>query len=157
MKKSTKKIIISIVIILVLGMSSIAFVATGLLGNTQQQQQSQQLTSPIVKGEVDAATETAYIQNGFTWVKYYYTEKDPSFTFFIESLPQAYPTASGQPQIIVQELNEQYSNETNYVTITSLAGQESFSADPTKIVSSLCNLLTITPFECLINTNNNTI
>ena len=140
-----------------MGLSSIAFVATGLLGFNQQTQQAKQLSSPVVEGEVDTLTESTYIQNGFTWVKYYYEQPDQNFLFYIQSLPQVYALPSGQTQLIVQKINTKYLNESSYVIITSPQGQESFQPDIRRIAEAMCKLLTVTPFECLLkNINQNT-
>ncbi len=157
MKKSTKKLMMALGIILIFGLSSISFVATSFFGGQQQQQQFQQLSSPIVDGEVDLLTENTYVENGFTWIKYYYTETDSEFMPFVESLPQAFPANPGQNQIIVQKINEKYLNETNYVVITSPAGQESFSPDKNMTVNALCRLLTIAPLECALRNFNGTL
>lgn len=149
MKKSTKKLIISLIIIIIMGLSSIAYVATGIFGS-ENQQKSGELTSAIVKGEVASGTESTYVQRGYTWIKYYPNNADENFTAFIESLPQVYFTASGQIQIIVQELSDVNSSDT--VVISSLNGQQSLS-DKANITQSLCTLLYSPPIECLLSNN----
>jgi hypothetical protein len=78
-------------------------------------------------------------------------------------LPSALTTPAGQTQIFLQKINSTYANETDYVIITSSAGSDSFSdLSESKVVASLCNLLTLTPVECglqnlLIANNNNSL
>src|SRR3989338_5629545 len=105
MKKSTKKILMALGIILIFGMSSIAFVATGLLGGTQNTNQFTPLESPVVEGELDPIYESTYVGNGFTWVKFYYTYATQEFLSFMDSFPQSFATPTGQFQIIVQKIN----------------------------------------------------
>ncbi len=156
MKKSTKKLLMSLSIILIFGLSSIAFVATGLLGNSggnTQGQQIEQLTSPVVEGNVDPAVETAYIQHGFTWIKYYYKIQDPSFLSFLEGLQQSF-TTNNQVQVIIQKINSSYANEASYIIVESQYGQDSFVPDNNRTISALCKLLYVTPVECAVRNLN---
>jgi len=155
MKKSTKKLLMALGIILIFGMSSIAFVATGLLGGAQNTNKFTPLESPVVEGELAPIYESTYVGNGFTWIKFYHTNATQEFLSFMDSLPQSFTTTGGQFQIIVQKINSKYLNETNYMIITSNAGQESFSdVSEQKVFDSLCRLLTVTPIDCtLANTN----
>jgi hypothetical protein len=149
MKKSTKKLLMSLSIILIFGLSSIAFVATGIFGANPEQNQPKQV-KPVFEGEVDQQTENAYIQKGFTWLKYYYTGFDLELSTYIDSLPQIFQTPNGQTQMIVQKLDKAYLNETNYIIVESLAGSDEFPASINNITDTLCRLLTITPAECMI-------
>jgi hypothetical protein len=149
MKKSTKKFAISLFIILTFGLSSIAYVVTSFVNpSTQENPSAKQLSSYIVDNDVDPLTESTYVQNGFTWVKYYYENLDQKYLDFLQGLQETFSTPSGQKQIVIQKINSKYLNETSYVIITSPAGQESFSPDRNSAVSSFCRLLTITPIEC---------
>lgn len=145
--------IIVTIIILIFGMSSIAFVATNLTGG-HQQRQFQQLANSVVAGELDPIYESTYVQNGFTWLKFYYTSSGPMFLSFVDSLPSTYTTNSGQIQLIVQKLNYGYAGNQQYVIISSPQGVREIDApDETKIVNALCELLTVTPAECIFAFN----
>ncbi len=151
MKKSTQRYIMVFSIILIFGMSSIAFVATGLFGNSgdQQQQQFKPLPNPVVEGELEPVYENTYVQNGFTWLKFYYKEPKQEFLLFVDSLPQAYTTNTGQTQLIVQKINSEYAGNENYIIISSQQGVENIEElNESKIINSLCRLLTVVPAEC---------
>jgi hypothetical protein len=148
MKKHTKQYLIVLFIILIFGMSTIAFVTTGFLGGTGGNQ-FKPLASPIVEGELDPIYENTYIQKGFTWLKFYYTDADPRFLAFIDSLPEAYATNTGQTQMIVQKINKDYAGKQQYVVVSSQQGVDEIeNPDKMKIVNSLCALLTFIPAEC---------
>lgn len=155
MKKSTKQLIIVLFIILMFGMSTIAFVVTGIVGNTQQQQQQfRPLESTVVEGDLDPVYESTYIQKGFTWLKFYYTEADAAFLSFIDSLPSAYTTNNGQTQLIVQKINSAYGSNSNYIIVSSQQGVEELTEnDESEIVQALCRLLTVVPAECAFVSN----
>lgn len=148
MKKSTKKTIAALVIILIFGMSSIAFIVTSAFPGGEQEQ-FQPLTNFVVEGDIDPAYEATYVQNGFTWMKFYYEEADPIFLSFIDSLPATYVTGFGQQQLVVQKINSAYGNSSQYAAISSLQGLEEIeNPDEVKLTESLCRLLVVTPSEC---------
>lgn len=70
MKKSTKKIVMSLFIILIFGLSSIAYVATSFFGPKENTQQNS-VQSYFIDGNIDIQTENTYVQNGYTWIKFY--------------------------------------------------------------------------------------
>lgn len=154
MKKSTKKAVMALIIVLIFGLSSVAFFFTGLTGfqNNQNQNQFTPLTNSIVKGPLPAIYKQTYVQSGWTWIEVYAAEPNTFVDQYIEPLPTTFVTPSGQPQIIVQEFNQTYNNETLYTIMTSSAAEQSFSgADAEKLFSGLCTVLTYQPVECSFN------
>ncbi|MCX6815334.1 MAG: hypothetical protein NT120_00595 [Candidatus Aenigmarchaeota archaeon] len=151
MKKSTQKTLMAVIIIFVFGGSILSFAALSFFDTPQTNQQ--QITSNIVNGPIDQSYQSTYVQNGFTWIKFYYTTADQNFISFMESLPSTLTTVNGQPQIILEKINSTYTNETNYIIISNRLGDESFAdLSEEKVMESLCRLLTVTPLECgLIN------
>jgi hypothetical protein len=154
MKKSTKKTIMALSIVLIFGLSSIAFFFTGITGYgaQQQSQEFKPLTTNVVEGKLDPLYKETYVNNGYTWVEFYYGDKQNIFMSFMDSLPSSFTTPTGQPQIVVQKFNETYANESIYFIMTSNYGVEKFSGDEAdKMFDVLCRLLTFTPIECSFN------
>ena len=104
MKKKTQNTIFAIVVIVIFVGSSVAFFATGTYGGgTQQGDDLEPLTSTVIEGEIDPRLETAYLQGGFTFLKYYSDER-PLETY-VDSLPETTQLAQNQRQMFVQKLN----------------------------------------------------
>jgi len=152
MKKKNKQIIAALAMVLIFGFSSIAFVAGSLTGVTQNSGAAQ-LTSFVIDGEVDAATQAAYMEAGYTFLKYYGAGSDVLAENFINSLPSRLSTSDGQAQLFV--INVQ--GDTQSVQIQSFSGFETANAtDQNSVIESLCRLLTVTPIECSLRTLNET-
>lgn len=149
----------SVFIILIFGFSSIAFYASSVV--SPQEGELKPLTSTVVEGDVDYRLEGAYVNAGFTWVRYYdeNMDSDPLFVSYLDSLPQAMSTPNGQAQIIVQKLRQRYLNESRYFIASNQRGQRTLSGpDETSVFNALCEILTVTPLECTISSifNQNT-
>jgi hypothetical protein len=145
MKKSTKNQIIVLVIVLIFFSSSFAYIATSFGAGGQNNNQFVPLESFIIKGEINQATKSAYLENGFTFLKFHYS--DDSLIQFAENLPEQLSTNTGQMQLIVQEIND---TET-YIIISNLNGERRID-NPTQndVLNALCETLLAFPPECSI-------
>ena len=141
MRKSTKNKLFVFFVIITFGMSSIAFVTTSFF--TPPQEEIKPLESFVIEGEVNPLVEERYLQSGFTWMKFYYSEADPMLVAYIDSLPEQYADGS-QPQMVVQKLQ---ANST-YITIKGQNGEKEINATEAEVFSALCELLYVTPPEC---------
>ncbi len=141
MKRETKKRLMVLAIVLTFAFSSIAFVVTGITGSVTQQE-FKPLASPVVDGEVDPYTESVYVQNGYTFLKFYYSNTVPSY---INDLPSAMTTANGETQLIVVKIQ----STDDLVSISNLDGAvEVKNVTQENIVDTLCKSLIATPIEC---------
>ncbi len=145
MKKSTKKLLMALAIILIFGMSSIAFVATGLFGPTPQEQ-VKPLDGYVIDKAIDTNTESVYIQNQYTFLKFYYKNKDTLY-IYVEQLPDIMSLPGGQIQLVVSRLE---GDETR-AEITNLNGNyEVTDLTPQGIFDALCERVLYTPTDCLL-------
>ncbi len=157
MRKQTKQRIAALVIVVIFGMSSIAFVF-GFLGGTPQQDEIKPLEKFVFEGQVDPRVEDAYYRGGFTWMRFYYVDKNEVLYSSIDQFPDLFKAPNGQQQMIIQKLE---SNE-SFVYVYSVNGQEELTA-PTEdqIIESVCRVLVLPPPDCAFlnqtKTNNNTI
>lgn len=141
MKSATKKKLMVLVIVLLFTMSSAAFVVTGLTGGASGQE-FKPLDGFVHGKEPDAYTESVYIQNGFTFLKYYYKSSAPDY---LDSLPYSFPANNGQPQIFVVKIK----GEEDFASVSNANGvQEIREPDQKKITEALCSSLLATPVEC---------
>jgi len=145
MRKSTTQKIAALTIVLIFGMSSIAFFFSGFFPQANQQNDLKPLSSFIVEGEVDQRLEDAYYKGGFTWMKFYYADANDPLHAVVDQLPELFQAPGRQTQLVVQKLQ---GNET-YIYLYSVNGQEELS-DPTEdsIINALCNILTVPPPDC---------
>lgn len=144
MKKSTANKIIVVFIIFIFFSSSFAFFIIGFGGSAStQQNQFTPLENFIVDGELDSFTESVYFQNGFTILKFYYS--DQSLISYADQLPNLFQTNNGQTQLIVQKIP----SEKNEVHISSLNGEETIEnpTEPT-LFDALCKIVLLMPIEC---------
>ena len=146
MKKDTKKQLMALFIVLIFGLSSIAFFFTSFFGGLNQQQAT---TNPLDKfvldGQIDSKVEDAYYKSGFTWMKVYYTDKNEKLYSVVEQLPDIFKAPNGQTQLVVQRLQ---SNST-FISIYSVNGKEEVtSTDENEIVSKLCSIVVLPPADC---------
>ena len=141
MRKATKQKIIVLFIIGIFGMSSIAFIIFSAIAPPNTEKKS--LDSLVISGEVDPEIEDSYLQGGYTWLKVYYSEENPRFFAYIDSLPEQY-LAGNKPQIVVQKI----SSSVPYVNIKGPYGEKTVNATESKIFSALCETLLVTPPEC---------
>ena len=157
MKKQTKQRIAALVIVVIFGMSSIAFVV-GSLAGTPQQDEIKPLENFVVEGPVDQRVEDAYYKGGFTWMKFYYIDKNDLLYLSVDQFPELFQAPNNQKQLIVQKLE---SNESS-AYIYSVNGQEELS-QPTEeqLIESVCRVLSAPPPDCAFlnqtKTNNPTL
>lgn len=133
-------------IIFIFAMSSIAFVFVGF--SPVQQNQLQPLDRYVVEGEIDPQLESAYIQNGATFLKFYYNDgTDRRLVSFVESAPEQFTTPSGQIQMFVLKIQ----SPTTYARILNINGPVDLSdLNEGKIFDALCSSLLAPPTECVI-------
>lgn len=149
MRKVTKQRLIVLVIVLIFGLSSIAFIANSFTNNTQSNQ-VKPLTYFVIEGDIDQQTEAAYYNGGFTFMKVY--TNNTEIRDFVATLPNQFQTSSGQTQLIVQR----YDSNESYIKITNTQTTEELAENITQqeIIKTLCSTLLVTPLDCaLMNAN----
>lgn len=141
MNRSTKKKLMVLAIVLTFTLSSVAFVVTGITGSASNQQ-FEPLQGFVIDGDIDTSVESQYIQNGFTFLKYYYSSGVPDY---VNGLPDSFATNTGQVQLFVVKIK----GGEDFVTISSLNGvREIRNITQESIVSGLCDTLMVVPVEC---------
>ncbi len=155
MRKSTQKTLMALSIILIFALSSIAFVFSGFQGSQTTNTDLKPLENFVVDGEINQNLENTYVQNGFTFLKFYYNEStDSGIVNMISSVPESFTTPSGQQQVIVIKI---ISQET-YAKILNINGENDiFNITTDKIFDALCSNLIVMPTECAINALNLTV
>jgi hypothetical protein len=151
MNKQRKQTLMALFIVLIFGMSSFAFVLNFVTPETAVVK----LNSFIIDGDVRQDLEYQYIQNGFTFLRYYYTDTVPDY---VNQLPDIFITNTGQKQLYVLKIA---ANDT-YISVRSANGEVTANATEEDVFNSLCSTLLVTPSECglmtiLQNTVNQTI
>lgn len=147
MKKSTQKMLMALGIILIFGLSSIAFVFSGF-APAGQQNDLKPLDKFVVDGEIDPRLEDAYTRAGFTFLKLYYSNETPlQVISFAEQAPDSFTTPNGQRQLIVIKL----ASPLNYASISNLNGnRDIFNLTTAIITEELCTYLVVQPTECAL-------
>jgi len=158
MKKDTKKRLGAFIIILIFGMSSLAFIIVGIggQGSTNNNDQLQQdLQDYIVEYEIDPAVRQQILSSGFTLVTYYYTEEK----IIVDLYPKKYALNTGQSQIFVEKIK----SDKDSMTISSSQNTETIdNLTDENIFNALCRTLVVTPLDCVLtgdignNTQGNT-
>ncbi len=145
MKKSTKKPLMALAIILIFGLSSIAFIATGIFGQ-QPQEQFKPLEGNVVDDPIDPATENTYIQGQFTFLRFRYKDKDAMYSY-VEQLPDIMATPGGEKQLVVNRLA---ANETQAEIINLNGNYEVTNITQQGLFDALCEHVLYTPTDCLL-------
>lgn len=142
----------AISIILIFALSSIAFVFSGFQSGQNTNTNLKPLENFVVDGEINQNLENTYIQNGFTFLKFYYNEStDTNIVNMINNIPESFTTPSGQQQVIVIKI---ISQET-YAKILNINGENDvFNITSDKIFDALCLNLMVMPTECTISALN---
>ena len=147
MKKDTKKRLGAFIIILLFGMSSLAYIIVGIggQGSTNNNDQLQKdLQDYIVEYEIDPDVRQQIISTGFTLVTYYYTEPEVD----VDSFPQKYALNTGQPQIFVEKIK----SDKHSITISSSQNTETIdNLTDENIFNALCRTLSVTPLDCVLS------
>ncbi|MHA1873831.1 MAG: hypothetical protein ACTSVB_06940 [Candidatus Heimdallarchaeaceae archaeon] len=148
MKKATKQKLMVLFIVIIFSMSSIAYI----INNFTNQKTNE--FSFIMDKELEPQTEYELIQNGFTSLKFFYSnDTDKSIIDYVNSLQERFKTNDGYIQIILQKIK---SNST-YIIVSSLNGEKVIeNLTQENIFSSLCDIVIVTPVECLISNLNST-
>ena len=143
MRKETQQKIMVAFIVGTFVLSSIAFVTTGLFAgsDSQQNEEFKPLDTFVVEGELDSSMEYEYLRRGYTTLKFY-SGSPPAF---IDQLPDATRTGSGQVQLIVQKI---ISNEVYAIILGPYGEKKLDSLDENGIFAGLCGSLLVTPIEC---------
>ena len=146
MKKQTRQRLMAISVLLILSMSSIAYVFYDLIGT--QTQQIKPLTGYVVDGEIDQQLEATYVQNGWTFLKVYYNDTiDTALTTFLNQAPQTFTTSQGQTQLVVQKLT----SAKNYAVMSNLNGENTiYNMTIDDLYTGLCSNLMALPTECAL-------
>ena len=144
MKKNTQKSIMALTIVLLFGMSSIAFVVTSISGPPPEE--FKPLETFVVDYELDPRTEYEYLTMGFTIFKFYHTDQvDQMMVAYIDQLPNIFRTSNNQIQMIVEKISD---NRT-YARVLGVYGEEEIeNLTESNIFDTLCNNLYIMPLEC---------
>lgn len=143
MKKSTKNMLVVIFLIITFGMSSIAFIITGISSNLPQ---PKQLEDFVVAGDLNAELESRYFSNGYTFVKFYYAN---NYSDYINQIPEAFKTNYGQKQVIVQKYPHYTGNSSTFIKISNLNGEKEITnPDDKQIFDSLCDIVLSSPIDC---------
>ncbi len=145
MKKSTKKVLASIIIIAIFGMSSIAYVTLGIFG--VQPQQTKLLKSNVIDEPVSQDTENFYIQNQYTFLNFYYTQPDALYDY-VSSLPDMMTLPTGEVQLFVVRAQ---ANETSALVANLKGGVDVTDLSQQGIFNALCENLMFTPTDCLLS------
>ena len=144
MKKSAQQKIVVLFIILIFGMSSIAYVINSVQ-NTEQQSIPSSL---ILDRELTPQEEAQFIQNGFTSFKFYYTNStSQDLINYVNSLQETFKTDQGQVQVILQHIS---SDKTQIYLVSNRDEETIDNLTQQNIFASLCKTVTIAPFECML-------
>ncbi|MBI2075639.1 MAG: hypothetical protein HYT72_00130 [Candidatus Aenigmarchaeota archaeon] len=139
MRKSTQQKIMVAFIIFTFSFSSLAFFFT----SSVPVEEFRPLENFVIDGELDAKTESVYVQNGFTSLKFFYN--DTNLIDYVNQLPELTMTNTNQVQLIVQKIP----GKETFLVINNRNNQEELrNITRSSIFLSLCRLLTITPVEC---------
>lgn len=126
-------------IIFTFSFSSLAFFFT----SSVPVEEFRPLENFVIDGELDAKTESVYVQNGFTSLKFFYN--DTNLIDYVNQLPELTMTNTNQVQLIVQKIP----GKETFLVINNRNNQEELrNITRSSIFLSLCRLLTITPVEC---------
>ncbi|MCD6092637.1 MAG: hypothetical protein J7J38_01285 [Candidatus Aenigmarchaeota archaeon] len=150
MKKSTKKIILTMLIVFTMSVSVFAY---ALMSMTRDQNNRQNMiTSFIVDGNVSNEVKQRYIQQGITFLTLYYNENtSDDLVSLVEDLPARFTTSFGEYQIIIIKV---YDNETNqtYAVLESINGKEMVNVTKADdMIKPLCAILSYPSIECVSN------
>ena len=128
-------------------MSSIAFVVVGGFGGARQEQ-LKPLESFVIEGDIDPRLESAYLSRGFTFLKYYYKEKDEALENYLDALPELTRTNQNQQQLIIQKIP----SGSDRIIVRGPGGETSITnATEINIFQTLCSTIAVVPFECALN------
>ncbi len=144
MRQPTKQKLIVVFIVLTFGMSTLAYIITSFTGGVPAQTEFKPLENFVVDGAINDVTENAYVQAGFTSMRFYYNTD--ALLSFIEQLPYMTRTNTDQQQLIVQKIP---ANETYVSIITANDAEEIRNVSRERIFTKLCEILTVTPLDCI--------
>lgn len=143
MKKQAQKTIMTIIIVFLLAMSTIAFVFLSNFPADQQQQT--QVTKPgqsIVEGYLNETDRQIYLSNGFTIMEYHYYEGCcKEISQYIDFLPEFLDN-----QLMIQKIQDtEY-----YINIESFLGvkEKTTPQNNIELLSNLCDILAKPPVDC---------
>ncbi len=132
-------------VLFIMAASSLAYVFSNF---SSPQTEVKPLVNFVVSGEIDPRTEDMYIQNGFTFLKFYYNnETDPALINYMNQIPATFTTATGQQQIILQKLE----GLVTYMQIKNMNIQTDFyNLTQDTVFLELCNNAVVLPTECAL-------
>ena len=143
MKKATKKLIATLAIVVTLGLSSISFVF--LLNSptqvTQNNNQTDQPPTGVIKGRLSSTQKLDYINRGYTIIEYHYFS---GCCKEIEPYIEAVPDTVGNQAIVEKIEDDRY-----YVLMESVLGEKNSTPSTSKeLLVLLCDVLLQPPIEC---------
>ncbi|MFC2143467.1 hypothetical protein ACFLQN_03640 [Candidatus Aenigmatarchaeota archaeon] len=146
MKKTTQSKLMVLFVVLIFGMSTIAYVFMSATNfGSQESEQTELLEEYIIEGDIDPNIESQYVQNGYTFLKYYYNEG--TYFNYLESLPTLFQTNTGQMQLFIVKIPD----EREFISINNLNGiQEIEELSEMTIFAELCGNLLSVPAECIL-------
>ena len=150
MKKSNKKIIWALFIIIVMFGSSLAYVALSVI----PEQTTPQFTAPnelVIEGMLNETLKEVYIPRGYTLMEFHYYEGCcQEIQFYIDALPEML-----EKQLIVEKIKD---GTGPAIVAESIYGKDERNITAVDdVFESLCKVLTKPPPDCGIMEFNITV
>ena len=153
MKKSTQKTIMALSIVLLFGMSTIAYVVASISNPVQQEDEFTLLEDFVIDYELDPRTEYEYLIRGYTILKFYYSNQSDTLFSYVDQLPSMLRTDNNIKQLIVEKLP---ANSTYAYTSGYFGEEEITNLTEDNIFDLLCRNLYDPPLECSLKQINYT-
>ncbi|MBI4895901.1 MAG: hypothetical protein HY831_05405 [Candidatus Aenigmarchaeota archaeon] len=142
MKKQMQKTVMTIIIVVLLAMSTIAFVVISSVSPEQTTQTLELPKQSVIDGYINESYRQTYLSKGYTLMEYhYYDNCCKNISPFIDYLPEVIGT-----QLVVQKIKD----TDYYINLESAFGtEEKIKPDTNEdLLRSLCKVLTKTPIDC---------
>lgn len=150
MNKTTRNKLMVLLVIFILFSSSIAFVIIGAYDFSSGEPPQQALNNSVIKGDISQDLQNLYESNGYTFLKYYYTDQSILLQY-TESLPYTFRTNDGTYQMFVVEIP----SESEYITVSSYRNVVNVDNITTaSIFNALCDVVSYRPPDCILGTLN---
>jgi hypothetical protein len=149
MKKQIKKTVMTIIIVVLLATSTIAFVVISSVSPEQTSENLELPTQNVIDGYINESYRQLYLSNGYTLMEYhYYEDCCKNISTFVDYLPEVIGT-----QLVIQKIKD----TDYYITLESAYGIESKLTPQTNedLLKSLCRILTRAPIDCGLFVENN--
>lgn len=149
MKKQMQKTVMTIIIVVLLAMSTIAFVVISSVSPEQTSQNLELPTQNVIDGYINESYRQAYLSKGYTLMEYhYYEDCCKNISVFVDYLPEVIGT-----QLIIQKIKD----TDYYINLESAFNTEEKITPQTseELLRPLCKTLTKTPIDCGLLSENN--